>query len=793
MRLIRGLAGALLITAVIGVSLYVMHLWSRGGIKAIIPPGQIQTSNVQPKFPLREITIIRPAVEEPVGGVVAIRIRVRTWKANLDTLVVKEREITRLHSSYWVEFQHGPPPAPVIEKTDPLTGIKTCVYRLYWDTKAVHNGSHALNVEGSFTLDESGEIRRESMELRPNLLNLVIVGCSPEAVVAWKGNMGETLPISVKVEDNNLRRAPIDLTLRLYKTDINNRTAWPAVRTLGAMKIAGDESPNSLTYTFRWSGKDDAGEYVKPGLYTYEVNVSQPGDQDSASYRSGRWDGKTYQPYLDLTHSGNSGRYPVYDVEFDGESDNGTPQDSSDDFFEYHIRIPILKDSFGLNASDGGIWMYDPQMNRVCTWKIASLPCLRHQEALDGLRTSKYGIRHDFMLRVPKRLMPPEGIYRFVLNIKDDHASEYRDHRSRSALNISADTSRYKIECFKKGRFYVVWCRAEAIDSVTKRVMDVGWKDPISGIFDSGMQHAPVRWVRDEPSIVQLSKRGTGHTAPVVFGTDRGEIRAAINGGFFAVPKYEPIGDVGSGFGWKYFCPTPRVKLWAFSMDAHGGGFAAAELEKSPIYSCTTMSKNINAWHATKTVREAYQYGRSPVGLLVKDGIAQEKPPWWPPIFPGTQILVSLPLKRTGIAFSEDVGGGKRHFFLVCSKASTWADFAYFFADDSGLAKIMRQALGKKNGEPVDLKVEMAFMLDGASSSQLAYRVKDSGGGLVRCPWDRSISYDILQTGGDKKMTDIVTLEATCQDVGNHTPKKAVEEEKDLIKHPFWQRLKLKK
>ena len=364
--------------------------------------------------------------------------------------------------------------------------------------------------------------------------------------------------------------------------------------------------------------------------------------------------------------------------------------------------------------------------------------------------------------------MPPEGIYRFVLNIKDGHAADYRDHRNRLALNLSASRSRYKIECFTKDNFYVVWCRAEAINDITKRVIDVAWRDASEEVSHVAMTGAVMRWVRDDPHEVLLVKRGSAGTAPVSFGTGKGEIRAAVNGGFFTVPAYDPVGDVGTAFGWKYFYPSPRGGLWAFSMAAVGGEFASDEVENSPVFSWTKGEVLHDCWHAKKAVSDTHTYGRGPVGLLVKDNLPQSPPSWWPPIIPGTQISLDLPLQRTAIAFSEDVGEGRRHFFLVSTTSSTWTRFANFLSGPGGLADAMQPLLGKSNGSAKTLRIERAFMLDGGTSARLAYRAKDSGGHLVRRPGNRPVDYDFRLPGDDtRRLTDIIAVKATCKDVGN--------------------------
>lgn len=730
---------------------------------------QDSAPSVAVKVPFHEVIIVEPSGAEPIGGTVPNRVRVRTLGAALKTLVVKEREDTSAHSWEWVEFCSGAAPTPESIETEQDTGITTVTYEWDWNTTAVHNGNHILRVEADFTAVSSEESAKVTAEAAAKVLNLAIISCSPEGIVIWGGEGGTTVPITVNLQDNDLHDDPVNLTLKLYPTNVDIRTAWGPVRVMTANNIIRRRGRiTALTYTFDWDGKDDSEDYVDTGTYTYEVEVSQPADNDLVTYRGGHWSGRVYNPYLSIVSPAGAEGTRAQEVEFDGEQDNGTPDDKSDDFYEYYIRLHVPKHGRAVGALEGEIWLYDPELNKVHAWNMADLPCRTHADEHDALDMTQTEVWHDLLLRVPKNLMPPEGTYRFVLNIKEDDVAKYRDHRKRLALNLSASTSKYKIECFIKHNYYIVWCRAESIDDIVKRVIDVAWKDPLGDAVYPSLRGAATRWVRGDPHEMLLVKRGSTNTVRVVFGTSKGQIRAAVNGGFFALPSYDPVGDVGTGFGWKYHYPSPRGKLWAFSMDATGGVFASDEVTNSPVYSWTFRERVSGYWHAKKAVSEAHAYGRGAVGLLVKDDEAQSRPPWWPPIIPGTEISVDLPLQRTAIAFSEDVGGGRRHFFLVSSVSSTWAQLAYFLSADGGLASVMKPMLEKKNGSFRALRIERAFMLDGGTSARLAYRAKDSGGQIVKCPWNRSRDYDFLLPGDDsRKLTDIIAVEATCKDVGN--------------------------
>jgi hypothetical protein len=202
-------------------------------------------------------------------------------------------------------------------------------------------------------------------------------------------------------------------------------------------------------------------------------------------------------------------------------------------------------------------------------------------------------------------------------------------------------------------------------------------------------------------------------------------------------------------------------------MASVGGEFTSQEVEQSPVHSHIAGKTVEGFWCAPDSVRQAHAYGRGAVGLLVKDNVPQDHPSWWPPIIPKTKVSVDIPLKRTAIAFSEDVGGGKRHFFLITTPSGTWDGMARFIYSPDGLARSLQPLMGKYNGVYKPLRIERAFMMDGGTSSQLAYRVKDTGGSIVKRAWSWPSEYDFIMPSDDRTITDIVAVRATCKDVGN--------------------------
>ncbi|MBP6964243.1 MAG: hypothetical protein KBC96_07550 [Armatimonadetes bacterium] len=708
------------------------------------------------------LTIVSPSSGESVGGKIRVTLRVRTRKSRLTHLNVRIGEDNPTWPGDWTEFVNGRPSNPEKERVEE-SGVGVKVYTWEWDTLPARNGRFVVRAEGDFELEDDGGTKSCAVEQRFSVLNLSVASSDPKSYIVWLGEQGRTRPISVNLRDDDLRGGPVMLKLSIYPTETEQGGSGDPIRVMTANVVRLDSKATSMTWTFQWDGKDGRNSYVRPGVYSFEVEASQQSDGDSASLRSGEAQNGRPRPLLSVERARTSDGQYLYEAEFAGERNNGTPGRSDDDFFEYYVPYR-LSDAADVNPIEGHVRLLSPRLQQVYRWNVADLICREHRGAHDGLDADRRGIRHSVLVRVPKEFMPADGMYRFVLDFRDDHGYRYRGQVGRLALPLTVLAPRYRIEGFKTGQFYVAWCRSEAVENILKRTLDVGWADRVSregkpvGKANSGMEGAAKRWVRDDPRKVFLVRRGTKEAAPEWFGARPGEIRAAVNGGLIGLPLMEPVGDLGAGSGWRYCIPSPRAGLWAFSMDPSGGGFASAEVEQAPVYSHWLERTVPDVYHAPKSVREAYPYGRGPLGLLVKDGANMSAPSWWPPIVPGSSLSVDLPMQRSAIAFSDDAGGGRRHFFLVSATSCTWAMMAEFLSSGGGLAGSMRAMLGRRDGYPVELTISRAFMLDGGTSTQFAYRAADSGGRVFR---------DIVLPGRDRRITDIVAVRAACADLGN--------------------------
>ena len=97
-----------------------------------------------------------------------------------------------------------------------------------------------------------------------------------------------------------------------------------------------------------------------------------------------------------------------------------------------------------VNASQGQVLLYDPDLELVASWDLSSLLCLEHNTN-DGLVASLDGIRHGVLVRVPVSLMEKVGTYYFVLRVWDNHAHLHKDHQVKPALEINSEWHRWQI------------------------------------------------------------------------------------------------------------------------------------------------------------------------------------------------------------------------------------------------------------------------------------------------------------------------------------------------------------
>ncbi len=380
------------------------------------------------KKPLCEVSFIGSGT---LGGIAPIKLEVVTRGCIVATLALDAQEQTELHECPVIHVTNGPP--AILETSSTTDGVTTAVYRVNWTTTTTHNGPHALTatVVSYLVGGLTGQLEAEAETTR-TVKNVTIETVTPAPVVGWDGTPSTTIPITVELADNDLNDL-MNVTLKLYDTGVSDATNRTPIRTMVKTGVTG------AMHVFNWDGKDDAGEYVDPWTYAYNVEVSQQ-DQDNEYPELQITDGIALNsPYLSILRALDENGQPILDVEFEAQVDNGTPDDASDDVSYYYIRWYALKDAMDADAEAGRIWLYDSEMQLRGSWDVASLECALH-DAQDGLTASSTGSTHGLYLGVPTALFDKGGTYLFVLECTDGHAIEYRDHRDRQALALNSKT-----------------------------------------------------------------------------------------------------------------------------------------------------------------------------------------------------------------------------------------------------------------------------------------------------------------------------------------------------------------
>ncbi len=215
------------------------------------------------------------------------------------------------------------------------------------------------------------------------------------------------------------------MTLEIYRSD-NNTTP-----VLTAQFPRSGEPPINRPGVWQWSwdGRLADGSLAERGVYLYRVRASTRClfVTDGDSNRS---------DYLRIERAQDASGQPILEAAYWGYDDQGTPEDESDDEHLYFVRWYALRSD--RNASSGQIWLFDPSLQRVGVWDLSQLPCVEHNNQLDGLVASSSGVRHGVIVRVPVSVMSAEGEYLFMVHAVDDHADMEHWHRRLPALELNS-------------------------------------------------------------------------------------------------------------------------------------------------------------------------------------------------------------------------------------------------------------------------------------------------------------------------------------------------------------------
>ncbi|MCL6630773.1 MAG: hypothetical protein K6U00_14360, partial [Armatimonadetes bacterium] len=82
---------------------------------------------------------------------------------------------------------------------------------------------------------------------------------------------------------------------------------------------------------------------------------------------------------MDILRASDNQNNPIFEAEDQGY-EKGDPEDPNDDNYIYLIRRYRLEDYVLMgeskDASEGEVWLYNPDLEKVGTWEISSLQCL---------------------------------------------------------------------------------------------------------------------------------------------------------------------------------------------------------------------------------------------------------------------------------------------------------------------------------------------------------------------------------------------------------------------------------
>ncbi len=361
-----------------------------------------------------------------------------------------------------------------------------------WATLGIYNGAYTLKLRLQVTGGSWEEYTRSVT------VNNLSFGNANTEIIKWLDDTTQTsTSISVPIYGKALDNVNITATLNIYDcaSATDSQTGTPVLVRSIQQTIA-----NPDTVTFTWDGKDNSGNAVHRGLYSFDIVASRmqagspPGD--TIKYRS---------ETLNVLRGVDGNGQQIYDVEYIGDDDNGTPTDDTDDKVLYVVRAYIVKDLLAVSAGTSSkIVLYDPHLNTKGEWNINTLKCREHNDTMDGCTTNSNGIMHEVIVPVPAGTFAELGHYRFVVDMIDNNSAVQRCHQNRKALQINGIFDHQAIEWLTIGGGWGgAWCKADYMDKITKK-----WR-----ISEYPHQCADVADPYEHP--------------------EEGKIRVAMNGGYF--------------------------------------------------------------------------------------------------------------------------------------------------------------------------------------------------------------------------------------------------------------------
>lgn len=357
-----------------------------------------------------------------------------------------------------------------------------------WNTTGCHNGTTL-----QLRVQESGSWYSETRAVTVNNLSF---GTASQDIIKWKDEASQTSEtVSVDIYGTT---SGSSISVNMYIYDCASATDGQTNKPVLVRTLTQNVSNPQKVY-FTWDGKNTSGTAVKRGLYSFNISATRTmwgPCTDTINYRS---------ETLSALRGVDSNGQPIYDVEFIGVDDNGTPTNQSDDKMLYVVRSYIAKDLFGATAnSTSKIVLYGPDLNTKGEWNINTLKCRAHSMTLDGCTTTTGGKPHEVLVPVPPGSFADLGHYRYVVEMVDTNSSMQRWHQNRKAVQINGIFDLQAIEWLPmSGGWSGAWCKADFMDVIQK-----SWN--VSSKSD------------------QMGEIATSYNTPLP-----GKIRVSMNGGAF--------------------------------------------------------------------------------------------------------------------------------------------------------------------------------------------------------------------------------------------------------------------
>jgi hypothetical protein len=293
----------------------------------------------------------------------------------------------------------------------PHCGDGSGVHSQFWMTTGFHNGSWQISATVHYLKWGVGYVDWPVPPITVNLSNAIVTPTGPQNPdpILWDPDTMQTVPVS----------ANVDMAYRSNMTAIKLEIFDSLQALVKTVALDRALAPGTNSITYNWDGSQDPPRQgIAPkGVYLFKWTV------------------------------GHSGGEEDYDCEKSSFLTISTPNPQSDAVSvidsnptNWYFRVAYtLTEGTGKAAKSGEVRLYDPDNQAAGSWNVASLECLEHGNATDGLTTTGGGKTHAVKVPVPRSAVNKEGKYTFLLLFSDDEANLYKGHQEKWALQKGND------------------------------------------------------------------------------------------------------------------------------------------------------------------------------------------------------------------------------------------------------------------------------------------------------------------------------------------------------------------